>query len=226
MGAAFLAGRGSSSLFAASTPSPTPTPTRTTPSVSDVYRSVGPSVVVVQTGKGGLGAGTIVADDGSILTANHVVEGGGKITVTFSDGTKTAATVSSTDTERDIATLTPSELPEVLTPATLGGKAEVGGAVTAIGNPLGLAYSVTTGVISGLDRTSGSGKNALTGLIQFDAAANPGSSGGPLLDADGGVIGVVVAIADPGGDDAFAGIAFAVPISAALGGGDGSGPQL
>jgi len=98
----------------------------------------------------------------------------------------------------------------------------------AIGNPLGLTHSVSTGVISGLNRTSTDGR--LTGLIQFDAAVNPGSSGGPLLDAQGAVIGIVVSIADPGGDEAFAGIAFAVPIGEALGGqGDGpsgGGPQI
>jgi S1-C subfamily serine protease len=226
LGAAFLTGRGSAGLFGAETPSPTPKPTRTTPTVPEIYQGVGVSVVVIQTSQGGLGTGTVVAADGSILTANHVVAGSGKITVTFSDGTKSAATVAAADPDNDIATLAPAELPEVLVPATLGGKVEIGSAVAAIGNPLGLTYSITTGVISGLDRTSGTGDNELTGLIQFDAAANPGSSGGPLIDADGGVIGVVVSIADPGGDEAFAGIAFAVPIGAALGGGEGSGPQI
>lgn len=211
-------------LSTAETPSPTPSKS-STPSVPQVYRQVGMSVVVIQTG-GGFGTGTVVADDGSILTANHVVKDAEKITVTFSDGTKSEASIASADPAQDIATLTPKKLPEVLVPATLGGKAEIGAPVTVIGNPLGLTYSVTTGIISGLDRKFGTGEESLSGLIQFDAVANPGSSGGPLLDADGGVIGVVVAIADPGKDEAFAGIAFAVPIGSALGGGEGEGPQL
>src|SRR5262249_53433253 len=102
-----------------------------------------------------------------------------------------------------------------------------GGHVVAIGNPLGLTYSVSAGVVSGLDRAESTPEGKFSGLIQFDASVNPGSSGGPLLDARGNVIGVVTSIADPGHDDAFAGIAFAVPIGSALGGGGaGGGPQL
>ena len=101
--------------------------------------------------------------------------------------------------------------------------------VVAIGNPLGLTYSVSAGVISGLDRTADTDNGKFSGLMQFDASVNPGSSGGPLLDARGLVIGIVVAIAAPDGQDAFAGIGFAVPIGAALGGasgGPGKGPQI
>jgi S1-C subfamily serine protease len=100
----------------------------------------------------------------------------------------------------------------------------------AIGNPLGLRSSATTGIVSGLNRQTklekvgAGGAGTLSGLIQFDAAVNPGSSGGPLLDAQGLVVGVVVSIADPGRDDAFAGIGFAVPIGTALGGDAGDGP--
>jgi S1-C subfamily serine protease len=95
----------------------------------------------------------------------------------------------------------------------------------AIGNPLGLTYSVSTGVVSGVGRTATSDGGDLSGLLQFDASVNPGSSGGPLLDDHGLMVGVVVAIADPGGDKAFAGIGFAVPIGVALGGGSpGQGP--
>ena len=97
--------------------------------------------------------------------------------------------------------------------------------------PLGLTDSVSAGVISGLDRSADTDHGKFSGLIQFDAAVNPGSSGGPLLSSGGTVIGIVVAIADPDGEDAFAGIGFAVPIGAALGGGDGGqgpgeGPQI
>jgi putative serine protease PepD len=100
-----------------------------------------------------------------------------------------------------------------------------------MGNPLGLQDTTTTGIVSGLGRTSRTDTGTVRGLIQFDAAVNPGSSGGPLLDAQGFVVGVVVSIADPGKDDAFAGIGFAVPIGAALGGGgdgpgQGGGPQI
>jgi len=88
---------------------------------------------------------------------------------------------------------------------------------------------VSSGVVSGLDRTANTDAGRFSGLIQFDASVNPGSSGGPLLDAHGLVIGIVVSIADPDGRDAFAGIGFAVPIGAALGGGGkepGKGPQI
>lgn len=209
---------------AAPSPSPTPSPSATL-SVSDVFERVGPSVVVIQAGKS-LGTGVIAADDGTVLTAYHVIKGAKDVTLRFSDGTKSKAAVTSANPKRDVATLKPQKLPEVVVPATLGGAVSVGAPVIAIGNPLGLTYSVSTGVVSGLNRSADrdSDDGDLNGLIQFDAAANPGSSGGPLLDSRGLVIGIVVSIADPGGDEAFAGIAFAVPIGAALGGDDGEGP--
>jgi S1-C subfamily serine protease len=185
-------------------------------------------VVLVRTSKK-LGTGVIVADNGTILTVNHVISGGGAISVTFADGTTTTATVASANPKRDIATLIPAKLPQVVVPANLGGGAHVGAQVVAIGNPLGLTYSVSSGVVSGLDRTADTDVGKFSGLIQFDASVNPGSSGGPLLDAHGLVIGIVVSIAVPDGEDAFAGIGFAVPIGAALGGGGtgpGKGPQI
>jgi S1-C subfamily serine protease len=181
-------------------------------------------VVTVRTAHG-LGSGVIVANNGTILTADHVIAGAGTITVTFADGTVTTATVASADRNRDIAKLTPASLPQVVVPATLGGGAGIGAAVVAIGNPLGLTDSVSSGVISGLNRTADTDTGKRSGLIQFDASVNPGSSGGPLLDERGMVIGIVVAIADPDGRDAFAGIGFAVPIGDAIGGGSGSGPK-
>jgi S1-C subfamily serine protease len=186
-------------------------------------------VVLVRTSRG-LGTGVIVADNGTILTANHVIAGGGTVTVTFADGTTAAATVAAASPKLDIATLIPARLPQVVVSATLGGGADVGAPVVAIGNPLGLADSVSAGVISGLDRTADTDVGKFSGLIQFDASVNPGSSGGPLLDAHGLVIGIVVSLAAPDGQDAFAGIGFAVPIGAALGGGNGQGagkgPQI
>ena len=208
---------------AATTASPSPTVSASL-SVSGIYQRVAPSMVTVRTARG-LGSGVIVANNGTILTADHVIAGAGRITVTFADGTVTTATVASADRKTDIAKLTPASLPKVVVPATLGGGAGVGAAVVAIGNPLGLTDSVSSGVISGLDRTADTDTGKRSGLIQFDASVNPGSSGGPLLDARGMVIGIVVAIADPDGQDAFAGIGFAVPIGDAIGGGSGSGPK-
>ena len=211
----------------AATPRPTPTPTSLT--VPAIYQRLAPSVVLVRTAHD-LGTGVIVAEDGTILTANHVIAGGLAITITFADGTTATAIVAAADPKRDIATLTPAKLPQVVVPATVGGGVGVGAPVVAIGNPLGLTDSVSAGVVSGLDRTADTSNGRFSGLIQFDASVNPGSSGGPLLDAHGLVIGIVVSIAAPAGEDAFAGIGFAVPIGAALGGvsgqGPGKGPQI
>ncbi|WP_018501826.1 S1C family serine protease [Parafrankia discariae] len=223
---------GSPGARGAGTPAVTASPTPTgPPSVTDIYQRVGPSVVVVRTGGGSLGSGVVAANDGTVLTANHVIADGGPISLTFSDGTTSTATVASADPGTDIATLTPATLPQPVVPATLGGRVEVGGEVVAVGNPLGLTYSVSSGVISGVGRTATTDTGRLSNLIQFDASVNAGSSGGPLLDADGLVVGIVVSIADPGSDDAFAGIGFAVPIGSALGGGGdgtggGRGPQI
>jgi putative serine protease PepD len=207
-----------------------PSPSATVLTVPAIYQLVAPSVVTIRAGRE-LGTGVIVADNGTILTADHVVSGGGAITVTFADGTVAPATVTSSDKTTDIATLAPQKLPSVVVPATLGGGADVGDAVVAIGNPLGLTDSVSAGVVSGLNRSAATDTGKRTGLIQFDASVNPGSSGGPLLDNRGMVIGIVVALADPDGQDAFAGIGFAVPIGAALGGSaggntPGNGPQI
>jgi S1-C subfamily serine protease len=211
----------------AATPGPTPT-AATNLTVPTIYQRLAPSVVIVRTGHD-LGTGVIVADDGTILTANHVIAGGGSITVTFADGTTANATVAAANPKLDIAALTPARLPQAVVPANLGGGADVGASVVAIGNPLGLTDSVSAGVISGLDRTADTDHGKFSGLIQFDASVNPGSSGGPLLDVHGRVIGIVVSLATPDGEDAFAGIGFAVPIGAALGGsgkGPGKGPQI
>jgi putative serine protease PepD len=227
---AVLATRLAAGAPAASTPAPTPSPTASASlTVPVIYQRLEPSVVLVRT-RNDQGSGVIVANSGTILTANHVIAGGGPITVTFADGTTTTATVAAADPAIDIAALTPAKLPRVVIPATLGGGADVGAQVVAIGNPLGLIDSVSSGVVSGLDRTANTDHGTFSGLIQFDASVNPGSSGGPLLDASGLVIGIVVSIAAPDGEDAFAGIAFAVPIGAALGGAGGTepgkGPQI
>jgi len=210
----------SPAVKAAPRPSPTASASLTVPGI---YQRVAPSVVTIQTGHE-LGSGVIVADSGLILTANHVIAGGATITVTFADGTTTTATVAGADPKLDVAELIPAKLPQVVVPATVGGTAGVGASVVAIGNPLGLTDSVSTGVVSGLDRTADTNNGKFSGLIQFDASVNPGSSGGPLLDTRGLVVGIVLSIATPDGEDAFAGIGFAEPIGAALGGASGSGP--
>jgi putative serine protease PepD len=226
VGLAFRLGSGSAISAASASASPTPSTAKTaTPlPVTDVYRLVVPSVALITTSKGSLGSGTIVTDTGVVLTAHHVVSGGGSISILFSDGTKTTAKVAAANPANDIAMLAPKRLPEIVVPAILGGGVSVGSDVVAIGNPLGLRDSTTTGIVSGLNRTTKTKAGSLSGLIQFDAAVNPGSSGGPLLNSQGLVVGVVVSIADPGNDDAFAGIGFAVPIGTALGGGSGEGP--
>ena len=211
-------------------PAATPRPTATaSPSVSAIYQRVRPSVVVIRTNDD-LGSGVIVADDGTIVTANHVIAGATRIMVTYFDGATTSAAVVAADPKLDVAVLRPASLPEVVVPAALGGGADVGAPVVAVGNPLGLADSVSAGVVSGLNRTAQTVDGTYSGLIQFDASVNPGSSGGALLDARGLVIGIVVSIANPAHEDAFAGIGFAVPIGAALGGGSGTepgqGPQI
>jgi putative serine protease PepD len=213
-----------------SAPAPSPSPSATASlTVPAIYQRVAPSVVAIQAGRG-FGAGVIVADDGTIITADHVIADASAIVVTYADGTLTRATVLSANKQLDIALLAPARLPQIVVPATLGGAPGVGTPVVAIGNPLGLTDSVSSGIVSGLDRSADTDTGKRSGLIQFDAAVNPGSSGGPLLDGRGMVIGIVVALADPDGQDAFAGIGFAVPIGAALGGTTGNvpgaGPQI
>jgi S1-C subfamily serine protease len=188
-----------------------------------VFSQLRPSIVVVQTqgpGKssdsGSLGSGVIINTQGQILTALHVVQGAGSVTVSFADGSESPATVDSSDPEHDTAVLTAAQPPGVIVPAVLGGGVRVGDDVYALGHPLGLVDSLTAGVVSGLDRAFPlpNGKT-INGLIQFDAAVSPGNSGGPLLNRKGQVIGIVTGLANPSGNEDFVGIGFAVPIGAA-----------
>ena len=200
--------------------------------VAQVYAKLAPSVVSIKAiGSGtATGTGVVVNADGAILTAFHVIEGANEITVTFADGTMSDAEVAAEAPEMDIAMLLPAKLPEVLVPAVLGASrgVGVGDEVVAIGNQLGLTLSTTSGVVSGLDRTiSGGGESPdLKGLIQFDAAVNPGSSGGPLVNVRGETVGIVVALANPTDAGTFIGVGFAVPIGQALGGGASRPPQI
>ncbi|MEI2779407.1 MAG: trypsin-like peptidase domain-containing protein [Tetrasphaera sp.] len=199
---------------------------RRAPEAAAAYAKIAPSMVVIRTSSGGedgLGAGFIANADGRILTAYHVIEGAGPITVIFPDGTETGAKVADKKPDKDLAVLQPDRLPEVVTPATLGGGGTVGDTVFAVGHPLGLSFSLSAGVISGTERDVRTEDRTLADLIQFDAAVNPGNSGGPLLNRDGQVIGVVTALANPSKQPFFVGIGFAVPIAAA-GGGIGAPP--
>lgn len=190
------------------------------PPAATVYSEVRAGLVVIEAERahaaGDLGSGFIIDSSGQIMTALHVVKGASAIKVVFADGTTSTAFISSDDASDDTAVLTTSKLPAVIVPEVLGSTADIGDQVFAVGNPIGLVGSLSAGVISGLDRTfAPKGGPMLNGLIQFDAAVNPGSSGGPLLNAKGQVIGVVEGLANPSGADNFAGIGFAVPIESA-----------
>jgi S1-C subfamily serine protease len=198
------------------------------PDATAAYRTIGPSLVTVTTqnpgGATGLGAGVVVNASGAVLTALHVVDGATQIQVEFADGTRGGARVVKSQPEHDVAVLAVDRLPEVVVPAVLAGAPPIGDTVFAVGNPLGLMRSLTAGVVSGTDRHLDTPKGTtLNGLIQFDAAVNPGNSGGPLLNRAGQVVGIVTALVNPAGQDFFVGVGFAVPIATA--GGAAGGPQ-
>ncbi|HLT09940.1 MAG TPA: trypsin-like peptidase domain-containing protein [Micromonosporaceae bacterium] len=234
---AAVAFRWGSSANPAAEPVPAPSPTPSADaqlSTAEIYSALAPSVVTVEavnpsTGRvESTGTGVVASADGTIVTALHVVSGAGSIRVTFADGTPSRARLVGADSSIDIAILAPSDLPTIVVPATLGnpGRLAVGDTVVAIGNQLGLTSSATEGVVSGLDRSArGEDGTRLTGLIQFDAAVNPGSSGGPLVNARAELVGIVVALANPTDDRTFIGIGFAVPIGTAVAAGAGGGPQ-
>jgi S1-C subfamily serine protease len=201
---------------------PSPSPTRP-PTTAEIYTALAPSIVSIAAvhanGTGDTGTGVIVNADGTVVTARHVVNGAAAIKLTFADGTESAAAVLAADPKIDIAVLAPATLPQIVVPAVLGGsdRLTVGDGVIAIGNQLGLTRTTTTGVVSGLNRhASGPDGTNLAGLIQFDAAVNPGSSGGPLVNGRGETIGIVVALANPTPAGTFIGVGFAVPIGAAV----------
>ncbi len=194
-----------------------------------VYQAILPSLVLVRTqGKSheeddgsGFGTGVVINAAGDILTALHVVSDVDGIEVVFVDGTRTNAEIINADPEIDIAVLHPERPPELIVPAILGNPraVRVGDEAFAAGSPLGLVGSMSAGVISGIDRSVyvGESDQVLGGLIQFDAAVNPGNSGGPLLNRKGQVIGIVTGLANPSKQNFFIGIGFAVPITTAGG---------
>ena len=195
------------------------------------YDKIAPSVVRVvalQKGsdaKGGnadersVGTGVVIVDKGVILTNLHVVSGAERITVTFSDGLESTATITGTQPENDLAVLQAAKIPDDMIAATMRSTADLrpGDAVMAVGYPFGIGPSASSGIVSGLNRTfrSPEGKQEMGKLIQFDAAANPGNSGGPLVTMDGEVVGIVTAIFNPNQQRSFVGIGFAVPIESA-----------
>jgi len=191
-----------------------------------VYRVIQPSLVLIQVetkdGEKSLGSGVIIDDAGDILTSLHVVDGASKISLTFADGTQSDGMLASAQPENDIAVLQAAIMPALFVPATLGnaGALQVGDEAYVVGNPFGLYSSMSAGVISGFDRSFKpiTSKVTLKGLIQLDAAVNPGNSGGPLLNRYGHVVGIVTGIVNPTEQNFFVGIAFAVPIGTAAGG--------
>ncbi|WP_067171697.1 S1C family serine protease [Microtetraspora niveoalba] len=206
-----------------------------------VAKAIQPSVVSIKvrtrTG-GGEGSGVILSGDGLILTNNHVVAEAGQgsvVTVKFSDGKTASATIKGTDPATDLAVIQAQDV-SGLTPASLGDsdKLQVGDSVLAIGSPLGLEGSVTSGIVSALDRTLTEGGQeqqpqfpwgqeqqqpaqqvTIGGMIQTDAAINPGNSGGALVNAAGQVIGINTAIATSGSSSGNIGVGFAIPINTA-----------
>ena len=198
--------------------------------IQKVAQALLPSVTQVNVaggGQAGSGSGIIISSDGQILTNDHVVESaadGGSITVAFNDGTNAKAEILGQDPVTDLAVIK-AEGKSGLKPATLGSSADlhVGQEVVAIGSPFGLESTVTSGIISALNRpvgaSSGGGQDqTVFPAIQTDAAINPGNSGGPLVDLEGRVIGINSAIRSGGGpatDAGSIGLGFAIPIDLA-----------
>jgi S1-C subfamily serine protease len=195
-----------------------------------VYQAIQPSLVLIQVTEAhadkasdhGLGSGVVIDNKGDILTSLHVVKGATEIKVTFADGTESGAQVVSSQPENDIAVLLATNPPQQLFPAVLGnpGAMRVGDEAYVVGNPFGLYSSMSSGVVSGLDRVFQLPNSdiKLHNMIQIDAAVNPGNSGGPLLNRSGHVIGIITGIVNPTDQNFFVGIGFAVPINIAVGG--------
>jgi S1-C subfamily serine protease len=202
------------------------------PSATEAYEKIRPSVVAVrsapddgeegtkamETGKQDYqrGTGVVIVDSGLILTNLHVVAGARRVHVTFFDGSESEADIVGTRPEHDLAVLQAKNLPDDMMPAVMRSTAGLapGDPVVAVGFPFGIGPSVSSGVVSGLrrDYVSPEGKRVLSNLIQFDAAVNPGNSGGPLVTLDGEVVGIVTGLLNPTEQRVFVGIGFAVPI--------------
>jgi putative serine protease PepD len=198
--------------------------TASTDQLANVVTTVAPSIVTitVQTAQGTAeGSGIILSADGKILTNNHVIEsavssGSNAISVQLSTGKTVAATIVGRNATADLAVIKAQGV-SGLTPATLGSSTnlKVGDTVLAFGSPLGLQGTVTSGIISAVNRSISSQTESLSGLIQTDAAINPGNSGGALVDTAGRIVGVNVAIATTGQNSGNIGVGFAIPINTA-----------
>ena len=167
-------------------------------------------------GERSVGTGVVIVDKGVILTNLHVVQGADTIRITFADGLETTASITGTQPENDLAVLQAHKIPDDMIAATMRSTADLrpGDEVMAVGYPFGIGPSASSGIVSGLKRVfrSPEGRQEMSNLIQFDAAANPGNSGGPLVTMDGEVVGIVTAIFNPNQQRTFVGIGFAVPI--------------
>lgn len=204
-----------------------PAPAAADGTVQAVAAKVLPSVVKIDVrgpGGSGSGSGVILSSDGQILTNNHVIEGaanGGSLRVSFNDGTHAEATILGADPLTDTAVIQAQDV-SGLTPATIGksGNLAVGQGVVAIGSPFGLDATVTSGIVSALNRpvdtgSDGRGNATVYPAIQTDAAINPGNSGGPLVDLNGNVVGINASIRTTGngfGESGSIGLGFAIPI--------------
>lgn len=166
-----------------------------------------------------IGTGVVVTESGIVITNHHVIADASRVEIRFHDGHIAEASILQAIPEKDIAILQAKSIPDDLPAATLGSSRELapGAEVVAVGFPFGIGPSVSAGVVSGLDRQfiSPDNKQRLDKLIQFDAAANPGNSGGPLVNMNGEVVGIVTAILNPNKDGTFLGIGFAITIESA-----------
>jgi S1-C subfamily serine protease len=176
-----------------------------------VAKAVGPAVVQIDDRSGGIGSGVIYDASGLVLTAHHVVERVESLTVVLDDGTKLEGRVVGRQPARDLAVVAVSDGIDLVAAKLGGGDLAIGQPVVALGSPFGYQASVTSGIISGLNRQLTIGRTTLTGLIQTDAAINPGNSGGPLIDTRNRVIGINTAIASTSGGSN--GVGFAVPVT-------------
>jgi len=201
---------------AATTPVTATAASATSTGLAAVAAKVSPSIVTVLVDgrqESSLGSGVVLAADGLVLTNNHVIASGGTVSVRLPDGRTVPASVVAADSTHDLALVQASGL-SGLTPATFaaGDSVAVGDTVLAFGAPLGLEGTVTSGIVSALDREIDTGAEKLTGLLQTDAAINEGNSGGALVDASGAVVGINVAIATASDQSTGSvGVGFAIP---------------